>query len=147
MLEGQECQIDILDTAGQEDYAVIRDNYFRSGEGFLCVFSIVDRETFAAMADLRENILRVKVDDQTPLILVGNKVDLEASREVGNDEASGLASSWGTPYVETSAKTKLNVDKIYFDLLQRIQSRKAAKGQSPNTSHKHKKKKSKCSIL
>jgi hypothetical protein len=39
-------QIDILDTAGQEDYAAIRDNYFRSGEGFLCVFSITDVDSF-----------------------------------------------------------------------------------------------------
>ena len=39
-------QIDILDTAGQEDYAAIRDNYFRSGEGFLCVFSITDGDSF-----------------------------------------------------------------------------------------------------
>lgn len=46
-------QIDILDTAGQEDYAAIRDNYFRSGEGFLCVFSITEMESFAATADFR----------------------------------------------------------------------------------------------
>lgn len=39
-------QIDILDTAGQEDYAAIRDNYFRSGEGFLCVFSITEDDSF-----------------------------------------------------------------------------------------------------
>merc|ERR1712035_227618 len=46
IFDGQEAQIDILDTAGQEDYAAIRDNYFRSGEGFLCVFSITEKGTF-----------------------------------------------------------------------------------------------------
>jgi Ras-related protein Ral-A len=46
VLDGEEVQIDILDTAGQEDYAAIRDNYFRSGEGFLCVFSITEEESF-----------------------------------------------------------------------------------------------------
>lgn len=146
VLEGAECQIDILDTAGQEDYAVIRDNYFRSGEGFLCVFSLVDRETFNNTSDFREHILRVKVDDQIPLILVGNKVDLEG-REVSDDEASGLASSWGAPYIETSAKTKLNVDKVYYDLLKRIQARKQAQGQTTSTSTKKTKKKTKCTIL
>lgn len=145
MFQGQECQIDILDTAGQEDYAVIRDNYFRSGEGFLCVFSVVDRETFAATNDFREHILRVKVDDQIPLILVGNKVDLEDRREVSSDEAQGLASSWGAAYLETSAKTKFNVDKVYYDLLGRIQARKTAQGQSPHPQKKHKKKK--CTLL
>ena len=60
VLDGEEVQIDILDTAGQEDYAAIRDNYFRSGEGFLCVFSI----TFAASATLIELALN------TPALII-----------------------------------------------------------------------------
>ena len=52
-IDGQESTVDILDTAGQEDYAAIRDNYFRSGEGFICVFSITEYESFAAIADFR----------------------------------------------------------------------------------------------
>ena len=145
VLHGSECQIDILDTAGQEDYAVIRDNYFRSGEGFLCVFSLVDRETFAATNEFRDQILRVKVDDQTPLILVGNKLDLaDDRREVGRDDAEALAGSWGVPYVETSAKTKVNVDKVYYDLLSRIQQKKdVTEGPGP----KQGKKEQKCACL
>lgn len=70
-----EVMVDILDTAGQEDYAAIRDNYFRSGEGFLCVFSITEAESYAAIRDFREQILRVKGDDvNIPFLLVGNKV-------------------------------------------------------------------------
>lgn len=53
VLDGEEVQIDILDTAGQEDYAAIRDNYFRSGEGFLCVFSITDDESFQSTQEFR----------------------------------------------------------------------------------------------
>lgn len=53
MLDGEEVQIDILDTAGQEEYAAIRDNYFRSGEGFLCLFSITEQESFQATVDFR----------------------------------------------------------------------------------------------
>ena len=45
-LDGQDSHIDILDTAGQEEYAAIRDNYYRTGEGFLCVYSILEPETF-----------------------------------------------------------------------------------------------------
>ena len=132
MLQGRECQIDILDTAGQEDYVVVRDNYFRSGEGFLCVFSLVDRETFAAATDFREHILRVKVDDHIPIILVGNKLDLaDERREVTEEEARALADQWGVPYVETSAKTKVNVDKVYYDLLAKVAQRKTAPSPSP----------------
>lgn len=52
-VEGVESSVDILDTAGQEDYAAIRDNYFRSGEGFMCVFSITEYESFSAISDFR----------------------------------------------------------------------------------------------
>jgi len=53
ILDGEDAQIDILDTAGQEDYAAIRDNYFRSGEGFLCVFSITESESLQSAVELR----------------------------------------------------------------------------------------------
>lgn len=147
---GSECQIDILDTAGQEDYAVVRDNYFRSGEGFLCVFSLVDRESFAGVSEIRDSVLRVKVDERTPLILVGNKSDLQDNREVPQADAESMASSWGVPYVETSAKTKLNVDKIYYDLLTMIQQRKESMGvqaQGQSSKGGKKKRKKKCTIL
>uniref|UniRef100_A0A8C7X661 small monomeric GTPase n=1 Tax=Oryzias sinensis TaxID=183150 RepID=A0A8C7X661_9TELE len=112
VLDGDEVQIDILDTAGQEDYAAIRDNYFRSGEGFLLVFSITEQESFTATDEFREQILRVKADeDKIPLLLVGNKSDLEERRHVSVEEARRKAEEWGAQYVETSAKTRANVDK------------------------------------
>ena len=143
-----------MDTAGQEDYAAIRDNYFRSGEGFLCVFSITEKgdfllvnliknkliESFDATMEFREQILRVKGVEQNtdsiPFILVGNKVDLEEKRQVfvfwsfssnlkltkkvSLAEAEKRAAQWKVSYVETSAKTRLNVDKIFYDLMRRI---------------------------
>ena len=75
VLDGEEVQIDILDTAGQEDYAAIRDNYFRSGEGFLCVFSITEDDSFQSTQEFREQILRVKGGDESiPFILVRSRV-------------------------------------------------------------------------
>ncbi|XP_057173143.1 ras-related protein Ral-B isoform X1 [Ursus arctos] len=113
VLDGEEVQIDILDTAGQEDYAAIRDNYFRSGEGFLLVFSITEHESFTATAEFREQILRVKAEeDKIPLLVVGNKSDLEERRQVPIEEARSKAEEWGVQYVETSAKTRANVDKV-----------------------------------
>ncbi|KAK2711331.1 ras-related protein Ral-a-like isoform X2 [Artemia franciscana] len=120
MLDGEEAQIDILDTAGQEDYAAIRDNYFRSGEGFLCVFSITESDSFAATQEFREQISRVKNDEKIPFLLVGNKSDLGARRQVSQEAAEKRAQEWGVPYVETSAKTRENVDKVFFDLLRSI---------------------------
>ncbi|KAJ7391950.1 hypothetical protein OS493_016257 [Desmophyllum pertusum] len=146
VLDGEECQIDILDTAGQEDYAAIRDNYFRSGEGFLCVFSITEPESFEATSEFREQILRVKGDDENiPFLLVGNKADLEDKRQVTADEALAKAKEWNVACVETSAKTKANVDKVFFDLMREIKLRKED-GLKP-VKIKTNKKKKKCVIL
>ncbi|XP_075237750.1 ras-related protein Ral-a-like [Lycorma delicatula] len=149
VLDGEEVQIDMLDTAGQEDYAAIRDNYFRSGEGFLCVFSITEDESFQATQDFREQILRVKNDESIPFLLVGNKGDLDEKRKVTLADAQSRAQQWGVPYVETSAKTRENVDKVFFDLMREIRSRKMEDNRMSNNrgKDKSKRKKLKCAIL
>ncbi|KAF6019389.1 hypothetical protein EB796_022279 [Bugula neritina] len=149
VLDGTEEQIDILDTAGQEDYVAIRDNYFRSGEGFLCVFSITESESLQSTRDFREQILRVKNDEDIPFILIGNKCDLTEKRQVSQEQAQSLAAEWNVPYVETSAKNNENVDKVYFDLLREIRNRKTSNGRKETTTVKSSKKssKKKCVIL
>ncbi|KRX71430.1 Ras-related protein Ral-A [Trichinella sp. T6] len=150
VLDGEECQIDILDTAGQEDYSAIRDNYYRSGEGFLCVFAITDSESFDATTEFREQILRVKNSDPNiPILLVGNKSDLNNERRISVDQAQQKAANWNVNYVETSAKTRSNVDKVFYDLMREIKSRKAvASGHLDMGDVKQKKKKKrKCIFL
>ena len=62
---------------------------------------------------IREQILRVKNDDNVPFILVGNKADLDGNqRRVTLEEAADLANMWNVPYVETSAKTRQNIEKV-----------------------------------
>ena len=137
-LDGQEIHADIMDTAGQEDYAAIRDNYFRSGEGFLCVFSLTERESLANAHELREQILRVKNDDSIPFLLVGNKSDLVERREVSFEEASELAKSWNVPYIETSAKLGHNVVEAFFELLRKIKKRRDTREHASNLAKKAK---------
>jgi Ras-related protein Ral-A len=149
VLDAEEVQIDILDTAGQEDYAAIRDNYFRSGEGFLCVFSITEDDSFQSTVEFREQILRVKNDENIPFLLVGNKGDLTDKRKVSLNEAQSRAQEWGVPYVETSAKTRDNVDKVFFDLMREIRARKKedVKGANGRGKDKSRRKKLKCDIV
>lgn len=73
VLDSEEVQIDILDTAGQEDYAAIRDNYFRSGEGFLCVFSITELDSFQQTVEFRLNSVIYKKTTIASFIISGNK--------------------------------------------------------------------------
>ncbi|CAH1154364.1 unnamed protein product [Phaedon cochleariae] len=143
LLDGEDVQIDILDTAGQEDYAAIRDNYFRSGEGFLCIFSITEDESFQATQEFREQILRVKNDENIPFLLVGNKSDLDERRKVPLQEATDRAKQWGVQYVETSAKTREHVDKVFYDLMREIRARKMEENKTNNGRGKDKNKKKK----
>uniref|UniRef100_A0A914I615 small monomeric GTPase n=1 Tax=Globodera rostochiensis TaxID=31243 RepID=A0A914I615_GLORO len=125
VLDGEECSVDILDTAGQEDYSAIRDNYYRSGEGFICVFSITDPDSFDQTVEFREQILRVKnADPNVSIVLVGNKADLDTERKVPLEQAQQRAELWGCPFVETSAKTRENVDKVFYDLMREVKRKK-----------------------
>ncbi len=64
-------------------------------------------------ANVREQILRVKNEENIPFLLVGNKADLvDDKRQVSVDEANARAQGWKVNYVETSAKTRANVDKV-----------------------------------
>lgn len=70
---------------------------------------------------IREQILRVKAEeDKIPLLVVGNKSDLEERRQVPVEEARSKAEEWGVQYVETSAKTRANVDKVRQHMLSYI---------------------------
>ena len=62
----------------------MRDLYMKNGQGFVLVYSITAQSTFNDLQDLREQILRVKDTDDVPMVLVGNKCDLEDERVVGN---------------------------------------------------------------
>ena len=76
------------------------------------MYSITSQSTLQDLQEIREQILRVKDTDDVPLILVGNKCDLEGERAVGREQGAALARSWGnTSFMETSAKSKINVSR------------------------------------
>lgn len=72
----------VLDTAGQEEFSAMREQYMRSGEGFLLVFSLTDHASFSEISKFQKQILRVKDRDEFPMLLVGNKSDLDHQRRV-----------------------------------------------------------------
>lgn len=77
-VDGETCLLDILDTAGQEEYSAMRDQYMRTGEGFLLVFAVNSAKSFEDIGTYREQIKRVKDAEEVPMVLVGNKCDLQA---------------------------------------------------------------------
>lgn len=61
-VDGQQCMLEILDTAGTEQFTAMRDLYMKNGQGFVLAYSITAQSTFNDLQDLREQILRVKVN-------------------------------------------------------------------------------------
>jgi GTPase KRas protein len=117
--------LDILDTAGQEEFSAMRDQYMRTGKGFLVVYDVTSRTSFEEVPNFREQIYRVKDKDfssKIPIVLIGNKCDLEENRQVTTAEGSELAKSWGAPFRETSAKARINVDECWFDLVREVRA-------------------------
>ena len=133
VIDKETCLLDILDTAGQEEYSAMRDQYMRTGEGFLLVFAVNNQRSFEDIARYREQIKRVKDADEVPLVLVGNKCDLP-SKTVDCEEAKELAKSYNIPFVETSAKTRMGVDDAFFTLVREIRKDKERRRSSEEKS-------------
>eukprot|EP00038_Savillea_parva_P025451 m.47746 g.47746 ORF g.47746 m.47746 type:complete len:191 (+) comp6924_c0_seq1:55-627(+) len=119
-VDGQQCMLEILDTAGTEQFTAMRDLYMKNGQGFVLVYSITAQGTFGDLQELRDQILRVKDNDDVPLVLVGNKCDLEEERVVGREQGASQAKAFNCSFLEASAKNKINVNEIFNDLVRQI---------------------------
>ncbi|ELU16564.1 hypothetical protein CAPTEDRAFT_130620, partial [Capitella teleta] len=135
----------VLDTAGQEEFSAMREQYMRAGEGFLLVFSVTDRRSFEEVYKFHKQILRVKDRDEFPMILVGNKADLEHQRTIKNEEGVELSRQLGIKYIEASAKVRMNVDLAFHELVRIVRRYQAQERPAPKVIKK--KKRLKCSIL
>ena len=81
-VDGEPSVLEILDTAGTEQFASMRDLYIKNGQGFVIVYSITSLQTFYDIRSMKEQINRVKHKLKVPMVLVGNKRDVENDREV-----------------------------------------------------------------
>ena len=111
-INGQQCMLEILDTAGTEQFTAMRDLYMKNGQGFVLVYSISSQSTFNDLLELRDQILRIKDSLDVPMVLVGNKCDLEDERVVSKDQGQTLARQFNCTFMEASAKLKINVPEV-----------------------------------
>jgi len=146
VIDDNVAKLDILDTAGQEEFSAMREQYMRSGEGFLLVFSLAERASFEEIYKFHKQVLRVKDRDEFPMLIVGNKADLDKNRQVSVEECENMAKQLKTPFIECSAKNRMNVDQAFFELVRLIRRFQAL--ERPVTAQKEKEKsKSKCLIF
>ena len=133
----------MLDTAGQEGYITLRDEWIRQGDGFILVYSISSRDSFNAIKRLYEQIQRVRessldgpspqlgsspsetsidpaLPNYGPVMLVGNKCDLVGDRKVSTREGKALGKELRCDFVEASAKYNINVEKAFYDVAREL---------------------------
>eukprot|EP00727_Mastigamoeba_balamuthi_P000568 m51a1_g10508 putative type a von willebrand factor domain-containing protein (943) ;mRNA; r:174690-177903 len=118
--DGETCLVDVLDSAGQEEYSALRDVYYASAQGFVLVYSITSRASFEMVSRLHENMLRIHGAEWFPMVVVGNKADLEGGRQVAAAEGEALAKQFRVPFFETSAKMRTNIEELFVGLLRII---------------------------
>ncbi|THW96846.1 ras-related protein RSR1 [Aureobasidium pullulans] len=128
-VDGRQVILEILDTAGTEQFTAMRELYMKSGQGFLLVFSITSTSSLKELSELREQLVNLKDDPAVPIVLVGNKSDLEEDRAVSRAQAFAVSSGWGNvPYYETSARRRQNVNEVFVDVCRQIIHRDLQKG-------------------
>eukprot|EP01126_Amoeba_proteus_P044000 TRINITY_DN4866_c0_g2_i4.p1 TRINITY_DN4866_c0_g2~~TRINITY_DN4866_c0_g2_i4.p1 ORF type:complete len:129 (-),score=31.71 TRINITY_DN4866_c0_g2_i4:106-492(-) len=106
----------------------MRDQYMRTGQGFILTYSITSRQSYDEINVFRDQIHRVKDADHVPIVIAGNKCDLEDERQVTKQEASDLCKQFAVPFHETSALARINVEEVFYDLVREIRKDRQASG-------------------
>ncbi|KAG5379590.1 hypothetical protein IGI04_027432, partial [Brassica rapa subsp. trilocularis] len=124
-LDGKRIKLQIWDTAGQERFRTITTAYYRGAMGILLVYDVTDESSFNNIRNWIRNIEQ-HASDNVNKILVGNKADMdESKRAVPTSKGQALADEYGIKFFETSAKTNLNVEEVFFSIGKDIKQRLA----------------------
>ncbi|KAK9459277.1 small GTPase superfamily [Lipomyces oligophaga] len=114
--KGQDYATEIIDTAGQDGFSIMNQKHSIGVHGYVIVYSIASKISFDMVRIIRDKLLDVTGTNSIPLVIVGNKSDLGAQRQVETAEGKALADEFECPFVETSARHNANVTKV-FELL------------------------------
>ncbi|URE46733.1 ras-related protein [Musa troglodytarum] len=121
-LDGKTVKLQIWDTAGQERFRTITSSYYHGAHGIIIVYDITEMESFDNIRQWLSEIDRYASDSVCKL-LVGNKCDLVENRVVEMEKAKAFADSFGIPFIETSAKDSINVEKAFLTMCAEIKKR------------------------
>ncbi|KAF7288247.1 hypothetical protein HMN09_00485100 [Mycena chlorophos] len=118
-----EYDVDIIDTAGQDEFSLLNSKHAIGIHGYVLVYSVNSRNSFDMIQIIYDKIISFCGVASIPCVIVGSKSDLEASRQVNSEEGKRLAGENHTAFVETSAKLNENVAKVFEECLEEIEKR------------------------
>ena len=107
------------DTAGQERYKSLAPNLIKKAHGIIIIYDITNKSSFDSIPEIIKNVKEEKGND-FPMILIGNKKDLEQDREIKKEEGEDLASKNGIEYFEISNKEGINIQEAGFSIVNKI---------------------------
>ena len=111
-----QCQLEILDTAGQDDYQTMLDTWINSADGFILVYSIDNKESFESTKTRYDRIMKLKEGQKVSIIVVGNKCDLEDKRQVNKEEVEKYCHANNISFLEASALNTINVKESFLSV-------------------------------
>ena len=149
-INDEEINVKITDTAGQERYQSIAANYIKKANGILLVYDITSKDSFENVNKWAGEI-KDKSEDSKPIILIGNKLDLEDKRVITKEQGQEFAKKYcdgGINFYETSCKTGENVNEAIDDLVNQVYDKYAKnnlnEGNNINLNEKQNRERGKC---
>ena len=118
---GKKVKLQIWDTAGQDRFRTITKNYYKGANGIILIYDVTNTETY----DNVENWISQIKEEASPnvvIYLVGNKVDMEDKRKVSTEEGQKIADDNNLPFIETSAKSDININETFDNLVEKMDS-------------------------
>ena len=124
-IDGEQFELEILDTAGQDDYQTMLDTWIEFGNCFILVYSIDEMDSFKQIKAKYDRICKLKANEPFSVIIAGNKCDLpDSSRKVSKVEAESYAKNIDVPFLEVSALNRINVKEAFMQVVRNYTSKK-----------------------
>uniref|UniRef100_G1NZQ4 small monomeric GTPase n=1 Tax=Myotis lucifugus TaxID=59463 RepID=G1NZQ4_MYOLU len=121
----------IWDTAGQERFRSVTHAYYRDAQALLLLYDITNKSSFenirAWLTEIHEYAQRDVV-----IMLLGNKADVSSERVIRSEDGETLAREYGVPFMETSAKTGMNVELAFLAIAKELKYRAGLQAGEPS---------------
>ncbi|MCQ2818470.1 MAG: GTP-binding protein [archaeon] len=146
MQDNKKVKLQIWDTAGQDRFRAITKNYYKGAHGIILIYDVTCRRTFDNVRNWMAQITE-SASEEVSVFLVANKIDMEDERKVPEEEGKKAAEEFNLPFYEASAKSNINVDQVFNDLVKIIHDKAkktdteigGVKGLTPGDNNKKKK--------
>ncbi|XP_017259718.1 GTP-binding protein Rheb-like [Kryptolebias marmoratus] len=120
-VNGQEYNLQLVDTAGQDEYSIFPQSYTIDVNGYVLIYSVTSYKSFEVVRVIHEKLLDMVGNVQKPILLVGNKKDLHMERVISYEEGKALSESWNAAFLESSAKENQTAVEVFRRMILEVE--------------------------